>query len=411
MHIRKLPSGNYNAVVRLPNGRRKSITDPLKRVVVAKAQEIELAASRGEALHLRDRRVTVAGWHARWQRTRMVEASTARKDESRWRNHVEPRWGTWPIGSITRDEVQGWIKDLAREGLGAHAIEGAYEYLSAICASAADSGLIQVSPCRKITLPRRGKPDPRWLSRLEYDRLQLALGEATTVLGGRTVVPDPHAPVWQAMIGLGCFSGLRPGELAGLDVSAIDFDRQLVRVTQVLTRLPDGTKPDGRPNYKMGLRHYPKSDRSVRSVPFPDEVGELLWRVVADKGAGPVFTGARGGRVNTEGNFRSRVWLPALERAGIEPVRPYVWRHTCCSWLVQAGVSDRRIMQIMGHADTHLIDLYGHLRPDAHDEVRAAWAAAVSEKRHTDDPRGISRPVTEGEGRWSAAQEWSEKGR
>jgi hypothetical protein len=46
-HIRRLPSGNFNAVVRLPNGKRKSITDPLKRVVKQKADELEAAMRHG----------------------------------------------------------------------------------------------------------------------------------------------------------------------------------------------------------------------------------------------------------------------------------------------------------------------------------------------------------------------------
>jgi integrase len=386
-YIRKLPSGNFNAVVRLPNGKRKSITDPLKRVVQQKAGELEAAMRRGETVHLRDRRIMVAAWHAKWLKTRMVEASTARKNESSWRNHIEPRWGGWPLDSVIRRDVQEWVKDLTDAGVGPHAIGDAYQLFATMMGEAADGGLIPASPCRKITLPRRGKPEPRWFSRDEYDRLQLTLGSATTTLGGRTKVPDPHAPVWQALVGLGCFSGLRPGELAGLDISAIDFERRLVRVTQVLARLPDGKKPDGRAKYRWAIRRYPKSDRSIRSVPFPEEVGELLWRIVADRGSGPVFTAHRGGRINYEGNFRNRVWLPALAPAGIEPVRPYVMRHTFASWMVQGGVSDRRIMQYLGHADAHLIEVYAHLDPHEHDEIRAVWGEVSPSSRRTDDPR------------------------
>jgi integrase len=88
--------------------------------------------------------------------------------------------------------------------------------------------------------------------------------------------------------------------------------------------------------------------------------------------------------VEFSGNFRDRVWVPTLEAAGIEPVRFYVCRHTCASWLVQAGVSDRKIMAVLGHADTHLIDTYAHLAPKAHDDVRAAWGESF---RPTGTPR------------------------
>jgi len=359
-HIRKLPSGKFNAVVRLPNGKRTSITDPLRRVVVQKAADLEAAIRRGDAVHLRERRVTVGQWYDRWLMARSVERNTAKKDKSRWVRYVQPHWETWPLDSISRLDVQTWVKKLSDGGAGSHAVQGAYQLLATLLNDAVDEKLLPASPCRKITLPRGSKPEPRWLTRHEYDRLQMVLGDR------------PNGAVWQALVGLGCFSGLRPEELCGLDIGHLDFDRGLARVAQVAV-------------INGELRPYAKSDRSRRSVPFPDEVAALLWRITADRTSGPVFTTAKGARVEFA-NFRQRVWHPALKAAGIEPVRPYVLRHTCCSWLVQAGVSDRRIMKIMGHADAHLIDVYGHLAPDEHDDVRAAWArdAGGTQVTHAD---------------------------
>jgi integrase len=228
------------------------------------------------------------------------------------------------------------------------------------------------SPCSGIRLPRLSKPAPRWLTRHEYDRLQMALATRTVRTKGRKWVTDEHADVWRALVGLACFSGLRPAELAGLDVGGLDVDNGLVHVRQVWTR-------------EHVIRPYLKTDRSNRFVPYPAEVGDLLWRVAADKpDSAPLFTSPEGGRVEFSGNFRDRVWVPTLEAAGIEPVRFYVCRHTCASWLVQAGVPDRKIMAVLGHADTHLIDVYAHLAPKAHDEVRAAWGEI---SRPTPDPR------------------------
>jgi integrase len=371
-YFRKLPSGNWQATVRHPSGRKVTKTDPLKRAVVAWAAEVESAYRTGLPPVVRSSKLTVSQWHARWLSMRMVEASTARKDESRWRNHVEPQWGSWPIDSIQRADVQEWVKKLTGT-VGPGAVHGCYELLSVMLSEAVDHKVIGMSPCRRITLPREGKPEPRWLTRHEYDRLQIALGELTTVRGGRARVPDPNAHVYQALVALGCFSGLRPSELAGLDVDAVDLDRQLVRVTQVVTQLPNG-----KGGHSFAVRDYPKSDRSRRSVPFPQEVADLLWPLIADRTEGPLFTAPNGGRIQMVGNFARAAWRPALAAAGIEPVRPYVTRHTCASWLVQAGVPDRQIMAVLGHADAHLIEVYAHLAPDAHDVVRAAWGSPAS---------------------------------
>jgi integrase len=402
-YYRKLPSGKWQATVRHPAGHKLTKTDPLKRVVQSWATELETALRTGVSPTVRSQKLTLESWHEQWLRTRMVEGSTARKDAGRWRNHVQPYWGGWPLDAIQRSDVQEWVKKLQRGDVGPSAIEGAYELLSTMLGEAVDRKLLGATPCRRITLPRASKPEPRWLTCHEYDRLQLALGELTTVRGGRATVPDPNAPVYQALVALGCFSGLRPGELAGLDVSAVDFDRRLVRVTQVVTQVPDGPLPDGRTKYKFVVRAYPKSDRSIRSVPFPDEVGKLLWRIVADRTDGPVFTSPRGERVQMVGNFPNKIWHPALRAAGIEPVRQYVMRHTCASWLVQAGVPDRQIMAILGHADGHLIELYAHLAPDQHDEVRAAWGEQPLNSRRMGGARDLSGARAGTDNDWSEA--------
>lgn len=400
-YIRKLPSGKFQATVRHPSGRKLTKTDPLKRVVQAWAADLESALRTGLAPAARSSKLTVGAWHEQWLAVRMVEASTARKDVSRWHNHVQPKWGTWPMDAIQRADVQAWIKEMVDDGIGPSAVDGCYQLLAAMLAEAVDHGAIGVSPCRKITLPKRGKPEPRWLTRHEYDRLQLALGELTTVIGGRATVSDPNAPVYRALVGLGCFSGLRPAELAGLDVGSVDLDRRLVRVTQVVTQVPDGKLPNGKTKYRFAVRAYPKTDRSIRSVPFPGEVADLLWPLIADRTDGPLFTAPRGGRMQMVGNFARSAWRPALEAAGIEPVRPYVMRHTCASWLVQAGVPDRQIMAILGHADNHLIATYAHLAPDQHDAVRAAWGEQPSSARRTSGARHNTKMVTRTDSRRS----------
>jgi len=352
--IEKLPSGNFRARVYLPNGKRKTVAvDKRKSVVERLAREFELQLSHGQVVHLSDRRKTVADWARQWQEARNVEPATAAKDASQIKTHVLPRWGDWPLQAVSRSEVQKWVKAMTRAGHGANTVVGAYHRFAAMMSDAVLEGLLPASPCQSIDLPTVVKPSPRWLTRLEYDRIQLAL--AVT----------PQAATWQAYVALGCFSGLRPGELAGLDVEHVDFDRLIVRVGQVMTR--------------YGLRPYPKTALSSRSVPFPAEVRDLLWPLVSDRGSGPVFTSSQGARVS-ETNFRNRVWKPALEAAGIGYERPNVMRHTMASWLIQAGVPKWDVARMLGHSSLRLVDTYAHLAPDAHDSVRAAWAAEAVDR-------------------------------
>jgi integrase len=349
-YYRKLPSGLHTYAVRYPDGHRRSFTDPIKRVAKQRADDAEADLRRGDTVSV-DPRFTLGRWYEEWVGTRRVEPATAKKNASHWRNHVAPRWAGEPLVAIRRSQVQRWVVDMGKAGVGADTVHACYNLLAGMLTDAVLEGRLGASPCREIDLPRIVKRPPRWLTPDEYGRIQLALAET------------PRAPVWRALVGLGAFSGLRVlGELAGLDVEHIDFARQRVWVSQVVTR--------------TGLRPYPKNDASARSVPFPDEVADLLWPIVGDRGSGPVFTSPTGSRVN-ESNFRNRVWRPALERAGVAYESPYILRHTAASWLVQAGVPDYEVAAFLGHASTRMLSTYGHLNPDRHDRVRAAWGGAT----------------------------------
>ncbi len=369
-YVRKLPSGKWSAVVRHPSGKRLSFSDKMKRVVVEWAAETERAFRAGASEGHGDRKLTVATWCDRWLAARNVEPTTAAKDSSRLRTHVLPQWGSWPLSAIGRLDVQAWVKDMTHAGVGATTVVGSYNLFSAMLADAVLEGHLPGSPCREIDLPKVVRPAPRWLTRHDYDRLQLALADVD------------HGHVWQAYVALACFAGLRPGELGGLDVGHVDFDRGLVRVQQVQTR--------------AGLRAYPKSSSSARWVPFPPEVGDLLWRLCADRSSGPVFTSPAGARVS-ETNFRNRVWASALSAAGVAYQSPYVMRHTAASWLAQAGVSSDEIARLLGHSSTRIVATYAHHRPDRHDAVRAAWG--LTHQRPTPETTKAPAPhVSAGQG-------------
>jgi integrase len=358
--IRKLPSGRWQATVRHPAGHRLTKSDPLKRIVQAWAAQTETQLRNGEIVAERGRGVTVQQWHDRWIAARRVEKTTAHEERLRLAAYILPRWGTWPLRQIGRIDVQTWIADLAKER-GPHVTYGCYMLFSKMLGDAELEGLIPATPCRAIELPKIIKPAPRWLTRTEYSRLLDAM-RGKTVRTRTRHVPDPMAAQWEAMVAVACHSGLRSGELSGLDVSAVDFDRGLIRVDQVMTR--------------FGLRDYPKSDSSRRSVPVHPDALAMLWRVVADRPSdAPVFQAPRGGRLH-QGNFLKTVWHPALVEAGIEPVRAYVTRHTFASWLIQDGVPRWDIAQALGHRTTAFVDRYAFLEPDAHARIRATWSRA-----------------------------------
>jgi len=112
-----------------------------------------------------------------------------------------------------------------------------------------------------------------------------------------------------ASVALAGGTGLRWGECVGLRWEYLDLDERTVRVVRVAVEIA-GT---------VTTKPYPKSRAGRRTVPLPDFAADLLTAHKEAFPAGPageVFTNTSGGPLRRT-LFRSRVWRPALARAGL----------------------------------------------------------------------------------------------
>jgi integrase len=372
---RRLPSGKWQAAVFHPSGKRVTKTGKLKREVEIWAAEQEAQIHRGEWVDPKAGQVTVADWHAQWLAARSVEPATAAKNESHWRVHVAPRWGSWPLASIQQIDVAGWVKAMGKAGVGAHTVQAVVHYFSAMLGAAVINGKIRVSPCHNLALPRTDARPPVYYTLAEAELLWADLGE------------------YRLMVELDFWTGLRLGELFALTPANVLWLRRELVVAQVVTR--------------FGVRAYPKSAKSNRTVPIPEHLMEPLSAQAAGRGPEDRLWPAPDGGPIDEHHHRKIVWTPAVRRAGTcakhrpdTPVRvraltaatvarceacapipwhpPNVGRHTAASWLVMAGVDLMRVQAILGHEKITTTQRYAHLAPDHQEAVRVAWRGMLA---------------------------------
>jgi integrase len=86
---------------------------------------------------------------------------------------------------------------------------------------------------------------------------------------------------------------------------------------------------------------------------------------------GLVFTGAAGAPLR-RGNFRRRVWLPALRRVEVPPVHFHDLRHTGNNLTAAAGANLRELMARMGHSSTRAALIYLHSTDERQREIADA---------------------------------------
>lgn len=369
-YVRRLPSGKYQATVRLPNGKKVTRTDPLKRVVLdwGKAEEVRIA--RGEWRDARVGRITYNEWRDTWRAARVVEPETARRDKGVIANHLDPQWSGWKLPAITRIEVQGWVSRMVRSGVGAHAVRHSYNLLSTMLNAAVDEQIIPDTPCRRIDLPATPDKLPEWFTADQLD-----------------AICDQLPSTYEAAAQLMAWCGLRWGEAAGLRVGDVNFLRRRLAVIGVM------------PQRGGTWKEYPKTSKSRREIPVEPEVLELLAPLAAGKGPGGLlFLTERPYRGQLRpwsgANWRAR-WRKAIADAqaahpelGIPSYAPHALRHTAASWLVQDGVPLYDVQKLLGHESFQVTQRYAHLAPDAHDAVETAWRNRRAHHRRTAQVQG-----------------------
>jgi integrase len=323
---------------------------------------------RGRYADPRLARTRLNDWVVAWHATRSnLSAQTRTRDEASIRNHVLPSLGVVPIGQLQPVSIAQWVAELDGKGLAPATTRKAYQLLSAALSSAVDNGLIPVSPCRGVKLPKLLPPVMRMLEPWEIEDLAQAIDER-----------------YRAMVLAAAYTGLRFGELAALHIERFDALRKTMRVEESLSEVR------GEFVFKP-----PKSDASRRSVSVPSFVVEQLARHLAEHAdtSGLVFSAPSGGPIRRT-NFRRRIWLPAVQGSVGERCTFHDLRHTHAALLIAQGEHPKVIQERLGHSSIKTtLDTYGHLFDGldeaAADRLDASWRGSRVDALWTRSGRGV----------------------
>jgi integrase len=142
------------------------------------------------------------------------------------------------------------------------------------------------------------------------------------------------------------YTGLRFGELTGLNVEDVELHARRLRVrrsfTQVGGRLVEGN---------------PKSEAGRRSVPVPERlVPTIKQRIDGRPPGAPAIASPMGCRLGLENWKRAVHWKTAIADIGRETLRVHDLRHTYASLSRRAGTDLRLLQKAMGHASIIVLD-------------------------------------------------------
>lgn len=239
--------------------------------------------------------------------------------------------------------LRGWLGAMHTSGASRATLARRGAAARVFTAYAKRRGWIDTDPGPLLGTPTGRRTLPVVLGRGEAAALlELPFGDEPTGIRDRAILELLYA------------SGIRVGELCGLDVDDVEWDRRVVRV------LGKGSR-----------------ERSVPiGIPAAEAIEEWCRRArstLVKPHSGPaLFLGVRGRRVDPR-SVRRVVHCYLADVPELPHIGPHGLRHTAATHLLEGGADLRSVQELLGHSSLATTQVYTHVSID---RLRSAYRQA-----------------------------------
>ncbi len=255
--------------------------------------------------------------------------------------------GHTDLRSLDLRTLRSWLANQQTRGKARTTMARRATAVRVFTAWALRTGRADTDPGASLGSPKAHRPLPPALDG----------AEARALLEVAAAAADDGSPVGLrdvAILELLYATGIRVGELCGLDVDDVDRSRRVVRV------LGKGSKE--------------------RTVPYGAPADRALGRWLEEgrprlftQGAGAaLFLGARGRRIDQRA-VRSLVHARLAEVPDAPDMGPHGLRHTAATHLLEGGADLRTVQELLGHASLSTTQIYTHVTSE---RLRQAYRLA-----------------------------------
>lgn len=263
---------------------------------------------------------------------------TQKQQKAVLEHQVLPALGNVRLDRIAKEHIDQLVTRWSSEGFAPKTINTRLGTVRRLLSLAVEWDILSRVP--RFTFLKPAEEKPRFLT----DE------EAATLV-------EAAQPQWRTMVIVALRTGLRIGELRGLQWGDVDLNRRVIQVrrTDPGRRTLDATSPKG---------------NRERTVPLTSDAVAALESVKPEKTTATVFVWPA--LLRRQGETRSRARsekgcyhgiMFAATAAKLVDVGWHTLRHTYASHLVMRGIPIRLIQQWLGHASVKETEKYSHLAP------------------------------------------------
>jgi integrase len=320
-------------------------------------------------------KTTLAEYTRAWLETAEVSPKTLERYKQLAEQQIIPHLGATVLQKLRPAQVQEWHDTLKRSGgndgqaLSARTVGHAHRVLHRVLARAAAAEVVSRNVATSIRPPKVETAEVKIL-------LPEEIGLVLRKLQGHALYP---------IVSLALATGMRRGELLGLQWGDVNFDKATLRVERSVEETKSG----------MRLKQ-PKTKHGRRTISLPPSAIEVLKdhrqterkkRIALGLGreaANTLLFSTIEGEPLSPDNL-SRDWRRTVLAKKLPAVMFHALRHSHASALIAGGLDVLTVSRRLGHGSPAVtLTVYAHLFEKT--DLAAATAIEASLKRRTSEP-------------------------
>lgn len=359
-------------------------TKRLEDYLTAEYMKFKEEVEAGE--YIAPQKMTIAAFVKEWRNkyaAKQLEHKTRTSYESHLKKRILPTFGHMKLEDIKPLHIVDFLEKLSHDGgrgdgraggLASGTVEINHRILKNIFSRAVDWKIIKNNPAAAVQKPKVNHKVIIPYDEQEVRALLLALER------------EPYH--WRMMVTLALTTGMRGGELLGLEWKHIDWKTGVLDVSQTMVHALKGEI----------IVKEPKTKNSKRKISLPVSVLEELreyyaYRAKERDKLGDAWNGKdREGRewhfvfCHADGSpfhhERPYLWFRGfIKKHGLRYIRFHDLRHTAATLLINQGVHAKLISERLGHGNiTTTMNIYGHALQSA-DQAAADKLEFLFEKK------------------------------
>lgn len=270
--------------------------------------------------------------------------------------HINPMLGEQNIEDLSRRDIQEFLSQQKAEGnirtgggkLSATSANLMLTVLNLAFEYACDMEIIEQNPCTRIRRSREDAKKVEAFTKEEQRKIETAIMESE------------DSRLFGILLCL--YTGVRIGELLGLEWSDVDLQRGLIQISKTIYRDKDESG-----EWQLVV-DKPKTASSDRVIPMPTYITQMLIERKEYARSVYVIENKKGERMS----IRSYQYMfeCLTEKAGVRKLNFHALRHTFATRAIECGMDIKTLSEIMGHKNASItLNRYAHSMMDTKIEM------------------------------------------